>query len=53
MISIIIPTYNEEIDLEKCIESLGNQTAKDFEIIVIDDGSNDATDEMLERISKM
>ncbi|HKB88280.1 MAG TPA: glycosyltransferase family 2 protein [Patescibacteria group bacterium] len=52
MISVIIPTYNEKEVLEKCIESLGYQTEKDFEIIVIDDGSRDGTDEILINLKK-
>jgi glycosyltransferase involved in cell wall biosynthesis len=43
MISVIIPTYNEEDVIYKCIESLSYQTLTDFEVIVIDDGSNDDT----------
>jgi glycosyltransferase involved in cell wall biosynthesis len=43
MISIIIPTYNEKGVLEKCIESLGEQTLTDFEIVIVDDGSTDST----------
>jgi glycosyltransferase involved in cell wall biosynthesis len=38
--SIIIPTYNNSIELENCLDSLTNQTFKDFEVIVINDGSN-------------
>jgi len=49
MISIIIPTYNEKSVLEKCIESLGLQTYRDFEIVVVDDGSTDETLEVLKR----
>lgn len=43
MISIIIPTYNEEKDIKKCLESLMKQSLTDFEIIVVDDGSTDQT----------
>jgi len=52
MISVIIPTYNEKLDLEKCIESLGAQSYPDFEIIVVDDGSVDTTSQMLRSASK-
>lgn len=52
MISVIIPTYNEKDVLEGCIESLGAQTKRDFEIIVVDDGSTDGTVEILENLSK-
>jgi glycosyltransferase involved in cell wall biosynthesis len=49
-ISIIIPTYNEEKVLVDCIKSLGNQTYKDFEIIVVDDGSTDGTIKVLSEL---
>jgi len=42
-ISIIIPTYNEEGDIMACLESLFSQSVKDFEIIIVDDGSTDGT----------
>ena len=38
-ISIIVPIYKVEDELPKCIESLLNQTYKDIEIILVDDGS--------------
>lgn len=41
MISIIVPVYKVEKYLSKCIESLINQTYKDIEIILVDDGSPD------------
>ncbi len=40
-ISVIIPTYNSENYLEKCIESVVNQTLKEIEIIIINDCSQD------------
>jgi glycosyltransferase involved in cell wall biosynthesis len=42
-ISIIVPTYNRAKYLSNCIESVINQTFKDWELILIDDGSNDDT----------
>lgn len=39
--SIIVPVYNTENRLERCIDSLINQTLKDIEIILVDDGSTD------------
>ena len=41
MISIIIPVFNTENHVAKCINSILNQTYKDYEIILIDDGSTD------------
>lgn len=40
-VSVIVPVYNMEKYLDKCLNSLVNQTLKDIEIIVIDDGSID------------
>lgn len=48
MVSIIISTYNEESDIEKCLESLSQQTYKEMEIIVVDDGSRDNTVQKLQ-----
>lgn len=42
-ISIIIPSYNVEKYINECLDSLINQTFKEFEIIVVDDGSSDNT----------
>lgn len=47
--SIIIPVYNVEAYLDKCIKSILCQTFKDFEIILIDDGSTDASGEICDR----
>lgn len=48
-ISIIIPTFNEESVIGNCLDSLFGQTAKDFEIILIDDGSVDRTLEVVKK----
>lgn len=43
LVSIIVPIYNVEQYLEKCIKSIINQTIKDLEIILVDDGSTDSS----------
>lgn len=42
-VSAIIPTYNEEKYISKCLESLDQQSLKPTEVIVVDDGSTDKT----------
>lgn len=43
LISVILPVYNAQLYLEEAIESILNQTYKNFELIVINDGSNDSS----------
>jgi glycosyltransferase involved in cell wall biosynthesis len=47
-ITVIIPTYNRQETLEICLKRLENQTFTDFSIIIVDDGSTDATLSMVE-----
>ncbi len=42
-VSVVVPVYNVEQYLEKCIESIINQTYEDLEIILVDDGSTDVS----------
>jgi len=49
-ISVIIPAYNVEKYIEKCLDSLFRQSFRDFEIIIIDDGSKDGTAKCVQRI---
>lgn len=48
-LSVILPTYNRRYCIEKMIDSVLMQSFKDFELIVIDDGSTDMTIEILEK----
>ena len=49
MISVVIPTYNEERDIGDLLESLAKQTFKNFEVIIVDNYSNDRTIEIVNR----
>lgn len=51
-VSIIVPVYNVEKYLIKCLESLVNQTLDDIEIIVVNDGSTDNSKEILKDYQK-
>lgn len=50
-ISVIIPVYNGEKTIKETIESVLNQTFRDFELIIINDGSQDATLEIIQAIN--
>jgi len=51
-ISVIIPVYNVEKYLKKCLDSVINQTFNDIEIICVDDGSSDSSSEILQEYAK-
>lgn len=51
-ISVIVPVYNVEEYLEKCLNSLVNQTLKDIEIIVVNDGSPDNSQQIIDKYAK-
>jgi glycosyltransferase involved in cell wall biosynthesis len=46
MISVVVPLYNKERYIRRCLESICRQTMRDFEIVVVDDGSSDASAEI-------
>lgn len=51
-VSIVVPVYGVEEYLERCLESLVNQTLKEIEIIVVNDGSPDNSQEIIDRYVK-
>ncbi|HGS4667549.1 TPA: glycosyltransferase family 2 protein [Vibrio cholerae] len=50
-VSFIVPIYNVEMYIEKCVMSLTKQTVKDIEIILINDGSPDGSRKIVERMA--
>ncbi|MBU3940489.1 MAG: glycosyltransferase family 2 protein [Nanoarchaeota archaeon] len=50
LISVIIPTYNSKVYLKRAVKSVLNQTYKNLEIYVIDDGSTDQTRILMKRL---
>ena len=51
-VSVIVPVYNVEEYLEKCLDTLVNQTLKEIEIIVINDGSPDNSQKIIDKYAK-
>ena len=51
-VSVIVPVYNVEKYLKKCLDSLVNQTLKDIEIIVVNDGTPDNSQEIIDKYVK-
>ena len=49
MISIIVPVYNVKLYLDECVDSILAQDYKDFEIIIVDDGSTDGSSEVCDK----
>lgn len=48
-VSVIVPVYNAEEYLNRCVDSLLNQTLKDIEIILVDDGSEDSSPQICDK----
>ena len=49
-VSVIVPMYNKEQKISKCLDSLINQTLREIEIVVVDDGSKDNSAEIVKKI---
>jgi len=50
LVTVIIPAYNHEAYISECIESVFNQTYKNIQLIVINDGSTDNTKQLIQKI---
>ena len=53
LFSILIPVYNVEKYLEECLNSVLNQDFRDYEIIIVDDGSTDNSPQICDRYQKL
>ncbi|MBM6860989.1 glycosyltransferase family 2 protein, partial [Clostridium saudiense] len=51
-ISVIVPAYNTEKYIGRCIESILNQSYKELELIIINDGSTDSSAEIIKKYAK-
>lgn len=51
LISVIVPVYNIRDYLPRCVESICNQTYSHLEIILVDDGSNDGTEKLVDELA--
>ena len=51
-LSVIIPVYNCELQITRCIESIINQTYKNLEIIIVDDGSKDQSGKLCDQLKE-
>lgn len=52
IVSVIVPVYNVENYLHRCVESLMNQTFSDYEILLIDDGSTDDSSKICDEVAQ-
>ena len=52
LISVIVPVYNVENYLDRCVESIVNQTYTNLEIIVVNDGSTDSSEDIIRQWQK-
>ncbi len=51
-VSVIVPVYNTEKYLEKCLDSLAKQTLKDIEILIVNDGSPDNSKQIIDKYTE-
>ncbi len=53
LVSVIVPIYNAEKTLQRCVESIINQSYQDIQVILVDDGSNDASLALCKKITNI
>ena len=51
-VSVIVPCFNSELYIKKCLDSLEKQTIDDFEVIIVDDCSSDDSVDVIEKLKK-
>lgn len=52
LVSVVVPVYNTKDYLVKCIRSIINQTHRELEIIIVDDGSTDGSSELCDQLQR-
>lgn len=52
LVSVIVPVYNNKHFVKRCVKSITRQSYEKVEIIIVDDGSNDGTEKILDKISE-
>lgn len=52
ILTVIIPMYNNEKFIERCLQSIINQSLKNIKILVVDDGSTDSSSDIIQLYSK-
>lgn len=52
IVSIVVPVFNAQKYIKECIESIINQTYKDIQVIIVDDGSTDNSLKICEELKK-
>ena len=53
LLSVIVPVYNAEKYLEECLDSIVNQSFRDLEIILVDDGSTDESYKVCQKYKRL
>ena len=53
LISVVIPVYNAEKTLQKCVDSIRNQIYQHLEMLLIDDGATDCSGKMCDEFAQM